>query len=280
MAETLEYVNAAGTVLTLSSGDLRWMYGMDGRGIPPVAVDETANRSGAGSVLTLLRSDARTVQIPVVVTGDLRTVLRTAATVMDPTLGDGRLVSQVDAAPERELVCRYVGGLQWTEDQPTLMKQVIAFRAFDPFWRDTVDATGSWTLGDTGVWLPFPPVKVVASDLFAAAAPDNDGDVEAWPVWTVSGPTTSVTLANVTTGRSLKVAVALTAGETLTIDTRPAAKTVVDQDGTNRFATLDSVIDDLFPFVRGVNTINITIAGGEGVTTEVALAWRRRWLTV
>jgi hypothetical protein len=280
MAETLKYVNASGTELVLSSGDITWMYGMDGRGLPPVALEETANRIGAGSVLTLLRSDARTLPIPVMVTGDLRTVLRAASVVLNPELGDGRLVSQVDAAAERELVCRYVGGLQWTEDQPFTMRQVISFRAFDPFWQDTADVTDAWVLGTLGNWLPWLPVRALVVGLFAEAVVDNTGDVEAWPVWTITGPTTDVTLENVTSGRSLKVAVALTSAETLTIDTRPAAKTVVDQAGTNRFATLDAAVDDLFPFVVGTNNVNITITGGDDSTTEVALAWRRRWLTV
>jgi hypothetical protein len=279
MAETLKYVNAAGTELVLSSGPIAWMYGIDGRGLPPVSFEETPNRIGSGSVLTLLRSDARTLMVPVIVTGDIRTVLRDASKVLNPELGDGRLVAQVDAEDERELVCRYVGGLHWVEAQPNGMKQVASFRAFDPFWQDTEDATYAWAKGNSDPWLPFPPVQAVADDFFAEDDIDNTGDVEAWPVWTITGPTTEVILTNLTTGRALKVVVALTEVETLVVDTRPSSKTVVDQSGANRFATLDFTVDDLFPFAPGTNALNIAVTGANDATTNVALAWRRRWLT-
>lgn len=279
MAETLEFVNAAGAVLSLSSGNIQWMYGIDGRGMSPVSFEETPNRIGSGSVLTELRADARTVMIPLSITGDTRTVLRDASRLLNPTLGDGRLVSQVDAEDERELVCRYVGGLQWAEDMRYGMKQVASFRAFDPFWQDTEDANFAYARNNIEPWLPFPPVQAVADDFFAEDNLNNSGDVEAWPVWTITGPTTEVTLTNLTTGRALKIVVALTEVETLIVDTRPSSKTVVDQSGANRFATLDSEVDDLFPFAPGTNALNIAVTGGDDATTNVALAWRRRWLT-
>jgi hypothetical protein len=39
-----------------------------------------------------------------------------------------------------------------------------------------------------------------ASSVLGASSIDNPGDVPAWPLWTVQGPTTQVQLTNTTTG--------------------------------------------------------------------------------
>ena len=282
MSETLTWVDADGTEHALSDDTVSVARGATGKHAPPITFTDVQDKSGAGSVLTQVRHDAREVALPMVVHVPSRVSLQEAVRAwsvrFDPTRGEGQLRSTLDGS-SRDLPCRYIGGMDvGVETTPGQRRWVAVFRAFDPYWRDTTDTTGQWGVGDLGTWLPWPPVTAVADDVSAIATIVNDGDVEAWPVWTVTGPATQVTLANVTTGRTLTVAVALAAGETLTIDTRPQAKTVVDQDGTNRFSSLDTTDDDLFPFQVGTNEVQVTIVDATE-SSLVELAWRRRWLT-
>ena len=71
--------------------------------------------------------------------------------------------------------------------------------------------------------------------------------------------------------------IALGVGQTLTIDTRPGRKLIVDENGAAVFPiTGDS---SLFPFVVGSNRINVTMAGSSAASSIVT-RWRRRWLSV
>lgn len=277
VAETLTWIAPDGTEVLLSSGGaLHWQRGLLGRGMPPIVITERELVVGDGSVLVQVRSGPVTVDVPIIVTGELRQTLRAAASAFNPHAGDGRLVTDIDG-DRRELVCRYRAGLEWDEQLPHIMKQLLSFRAFSPYWQDDDDTTGSFGIGDLARWLPWPPIVVVADDVFAQATIVNTGDVEAWPVWTIRGPSDEVTLTS-DTGARLRVAYPLVAGEILTIDTRPGAKTVVDQTGVNRFSSLDENDDDLYSFPVGTTTVTITIVGATA-ESEVGLAWRRRWLT-
>ena len=105
----------------------------------------------------------------------------------------------------------------------------------------------------------------------------NTGDVEAYPIWEVTGPGTP-TLANLTTGRSFGLATPLTAGETVTVDTRPTRQSVVDSAGRNRWPDLVTTSPrQLWPLAAGRNALDLRLAGA-GPTSTVILTYMRRWL--
>lgn len=277
MAEQLFWVDADGVEHDLSSGDHLATVGVSGRSMPPIDFRDFAARPGAGSSLTEVRHGAREVAVPVALLGDVQSGVRSWSRRFDPVRGEGRLRARSDAG-DRDLPCRYVGGLDSAvEDVPRLRRFVAVFRAFDPYWRD-VDATEvTVERGELGLWLPWPPVTVVSDDVFASVDVNNTGDVQAWPVWTVSGPATSVSLTT-DRGDALTVAFPILANERLTIDTRPGFKTVVDQDGNNRFSSLDVNDDDLFGFPVGATQVSVSIADPTD-ESRVDLSWRRRWLS-
>lgn len=271
----LTWVSDHGT-LALHEPPFGLVSGLANRGAPPVQATERELLSAAGSVLTLIRDQARTVDVPVRIDStDLRAVLRDAAAVLR---GQGRLVDG-----DRELICRYVGGLEWDEQLPNVMTQMLSFRAFDPYWRDTTPTVQlidisvleflSATVNDP--WFPWYLVDDTAIGGFRI---DNDGDVDGWPVWTVQGPGGPTTLTNDTTGAVLEVATVLAEGEQLHIDTRPGVKTVTGPDGQNLFADL-STTSSLWPLVRGVQQVTVELPNAAAGTSNVRMSYRRRFLT-
>jgi hypothetical protein len=130
-------------------------------------------------------------------------------------------------------------------------------------------------------WFPFAgtwaaqPLRLGASDVFAAVTVTNPGDVDAWPVITTLGPGTDLNVTNQTTGLHWSFPGAMAAGSTLIVDHRPGHK-AARLDGTNVFGRLadDSV---LWPLVPGPNRISIGFASATAAS-RVTFTWRNRWL--
>lgn len=282
----LEWVAADGTVRALSdlSDDVELEEGVSGRYAPPVEFSTEQVPFEAGSRVRQVRIGDREVAVPVLVAcdspEDLVVRLRDLTVHMAPTRGRGSLR---DATSGRQLPCYYAGGLEVVEgfNSATIgwARAVVVFRAFDPFWEDDADTVRVFSLGDDlDPLIPYPPYTLVSDTVGATPTVDNDGDVDAWPVWTVVGPADQVALENVTTGATLTVDRPLTAAEWLRIDTRPGVKTIVDQDGVNRFG--DRVAgSQLWPLVEGPQDLQILLGGVEAGLSRVELSYRRRWLS-
>lgn len=212
----------------------------------------------------------------------LRTLLRAWAHRLDPVRGDGALRVTAPGGDQRELVCRYLDGLERVveddfSDRFGHTKAVLHFIAEQPYWQDVSDTSASWSVSTPATFFPIFPLRLSSSEVFADVTVSNDGDVEAWPVWTVTGPGSSLALRNLTTGELLSSSATLLGGDTLTIDTRPGRKTVTALSGSNQFSTLSSA-STLWSFTRGSNSVRIELAGTTAAS-GVALKWRRRWLS-
>lgn len=213
----------------------------------------------------------------------LRALLRDWAHRLDPVRGDGALRVTAPGGDQREIICRYSDGLErLVEDDVSDLyghaRAVLHFVTEQPYWQDASDTVQSWTLlSSLATFFPFFPLRLSGSEVFADATVTNDGNVEAWPVWTIGGPGSSPILRNLTTGDMLSLPVTLLAGESVTIDTRPGAKTVTKQDGTSLFGSLASP-PALWPLAQGSNSIRIEMSGATSVSS-VTLTWRRRWLS-
>src|SRR5690606_30435067 len=121
--------------------------------------------------------------------------IRRLASLFDPRRGDGRLrVSGPHGS--RELVCRYASGFGLDEEEEPgqgWQRAVVVFVAHDPFWVDVtpsvrlvdIAAQAFLSSGPTDPWFPW---QVVSSSAVGGFVVDNDGDDDAWPVWTVQGP--------------------------------------------------------------------------------------------
>lgn len=283
MADTLTFIDPAGTETVF----LVDHAGVTGRFAPPVEWVEDEVAGAAGSRLRALRHTAREVAFPVWLFADtetdLRLQIRALVGRLNPMRGDGILrAATADGVGERDLVCRYAGGFESAVeggDEGTALEQrvVLVFRAADePYWLDADDSVLTYQLGAEPVaFFPFFPLAISPSEVFAVTAVDNDGDVEAWPVWVITGPFSSLTLTNTTTAEQLALSTTLGVGEELTIDTRPGAKTVTRGGDTNAFGDLTS--PSLWPLAPGGNDIEVEMPGATA-ESSVQLRWRRRFL--
>lgn len=286
--EVLTWVQPDGELITLTpSATLEVGWDMQGRYMPPVEFIEDDIPGQDGSRLREVRVRPREVALPIDVltpdTATLRVQMRALMRAFFPQRGEGRLRVLSADGTTRELWCRYRQGLELSEAFEAglgAQRTVVVLRAADPFWHDLTPTSLTFTssapvnfLGD-----PFLPVKLSSDSILGEQTVTNDGDVLAWPTWTVKGPATSVMLTNVTTGEVLDLPVALTAAQSVTIDTRPLIKTVKRDDGTNLFGSLTDVSSLWAIGADGPTTIRIAVAGSTA-ETFVTLTYVRRWLS-
>jgi Phage tail protein len=215
----------------------------------------------------------------------LRPLIRQWAQLLDPRRGDGKLRATDPSGTARDLVCRYLSGLEVLQDDNFLdigglAQTVLHFAAEQPYWQDSSPTVQSWSLlSSLATFFPIFPLRLSGSEVFADATVDNSlGDVEAWPVWTITGPGSNPILRNLTTGMVLSLPVTLLSGESVVIDTRPGAKTVTKQDGTNLFGSLASP-PQLWNLAQGSNSIRIEFTAATAGISAVTLTFRKQYLS-
>lgn len=154
----------------------------------------------------------------------------------------------------------------------------VTLVAAQPFWEGP-DVSRTFTASTPSeFFLPAGGVFFISpSNTLDTATMDNPGDEAAWPVWLITGPCTSATVG--ADGRDIVVPFALTAGQTLTIDTRPDRQTVVDHTGASRVDDLAAVAFGRVP-AGGSVPLNIVAAdtdAGFSVTATLTPLHRRAW---
>lgn len=280
------WTDADGVDHDLSTGQyIRVLWASDGLWMPEYRLVETDLPFGVGTRLRNVRVDGRDMVLPIsIITASmasLHDVTRDLLTWFDPTKGDGTLTVMAPDGSERQITARYRGGLEMAEAQDSLgngwRKAVLRLRAPYPYWEDTADVTQTFSSGvGVATFFPFFPITLLPSQVFGTTSLANTGDLEAWPVWTFTGPGSEPSVSNLTTGETFTSSLTLAAGETLTVDTRPGQKSVVDSSGNNQFRTL-SVASSLWSLQPGTNSLSLGMGATTGASS-IALAYRRRWL--
>jgi hypothetical protein len=282
--EIISWIDADGTEYDLTSGNYRVLMGAEGRFMPPFSFAEETVPFQYGSVLRQVTIQPREVDLPLLVKAtdriELRLRLRELLHVFNPVRGDGKLRVTAPDGSQRELYCRYIGGLEISESTdskgPSWQKLILVLKAFDPFWYDTITNVRTFTAGEPATFFPFFPVRLSSSTVFADTSVENTGDIETWPEWIITGPGSDIYLRNLTTGEILHLNTTLQEGETITIDTRPGKKTVKKSDGTNLFGSL-SDDSSLWALRQGNNNIRIEMSSATG-NSSVQLSYRNRYL--
>ena len=122
------------------------------------------------------------------------------------------------------------------------------------------------------------PFDINSATGIGAFSVQNNGDVETWPIWVFTGPGQNPTLTNQTTGEILHLILTLSAGQVLTIDTRPGIKTITREDGSNQYGNLDptSILWSLRPSLTAITAAFTSTTSA----SSVALRFKQRWLGV
>jgi hypothetical protein len=256
------------------------LQGITGRGLPPVAFNDITVPDRPGRTLMSVRDDARQIVLPILLEGssltDYRTKLRALAVSLHPSTTPGTLrVATIDGLT-RDLTCWYVDGFGLLEEYPNWSTPSLLFRALNPYWYDTAAHTGSWAVAAASAFFPIFPMILSADSVNLTPTVTVAGDVAVWPVWTLTGPFTAVrlTLGDVV----LELVYTAAAGEVVTIDTRPGAKTVVSSIAGNVFSSLTEPF--MFALQPGANAVGVMLTGGAGGVSQVAYSYLDGWLTV
>lgn len=165
------------------------------------------------------------------------------------------------------------GGITWRQIQSGWTPYPISGVAFDPWWygeevhRRFQQPAAAGTLAGPGR-------PIGSAGTVATATIDNPGDVDSYPRYRVTGPTTSVTVG-VTIGgvsRNITVPFTLTGGQYVDIDT--ASHRVVDHAGVSRRADLSAAYFVPVPPGRAI-PLTMSMTGTGTVDVWLPTKYRR-----
>jgi hypothetical protein len=195
----------------------------------------------------------------------------------------------------REIEAFYSEGLSGEAGQNHLFaRPVITLFCPDGKWRDPTALVLERTFapaagGGEPVITYFDPYLSITSSSVLGSDPideddpasltsiNNPGDVEAWPVWTVTGPLTELRAWNVTRDTRFVLTYTLTAGQTLTIDTGAGLVRGPAQQNLSKYIQwFDPEGAELWPLSDGTNVIGLQVDGA-GTGTAVRLEFSPRY---
>lgn len=281
MSETFTWIDADGGSLVIggpSTTTYQVDLGASGRFMPKPRVQTDTIPGQPGGVLREVNHDIRDFVLPLSIAAsseaNLRTLLRDLMYRMNPKRGQGKIRVTSPLGDQREITCLYAAGLEGDEKEgssgPEFQAFPLAFTSHDPYWYDVSPTAKSFVLTSLPSFFPILPLHLTASQLVVEDTVTNSGDEETWPVWTITGPGSAITLRNFTSGLLLSIpSITLTAGQVLTIDTRPLVKSVTLNDGTSLFSEIDHTVSTLWALQVGVNAVRLEMTG---ITAASALA--------
>ncbi|MGE3267148.1 MAG: hypothetical protein AB7P40_00275 [Chloroflexota bacterium] len=278
---------------SLDDGEtIRYTRGSVGLGLPPLDIVRSEVPYQPGSRVRRVRTTERELTLPFLLQADAYADLRTQKQVMQRYLwssdaeGDdvryGYLRFTLVTGDTRQIRALYLEGLEGDTSQQYVTWEDIAltFLCPDGWFEDISDTVVTFTKGAAAVtWFgrPWFPFTLLGSTLIDSVSVDNTGDLEAWPIWTLTGPANSPVFRNLTTGAILSIPYNVPAGGTLTIDTRPGYRRVVDQTGNSRYGVIPAG-STLWSLARGLNQISVS-AGSTTTATALTMNYRRRYLS-
>lgn len=235
-----------------------------------------------GSSWVGMRTDARSVTLPVVVETDDWTTWRSTDAALFQALHPSRECQLQVTAPDgvtRWMGLRYVAGGEIDDGDPLLWTSasyVLEFTAAIPFWRgSTIIAPLDPT--DPVPLFPGPPFHINAKTYSTGGTITNPGDEPAWPRYTIQGPADSWSIK--VGSASISSNTPLAAGQAVYIDTDRTQLTVVDESGVNVYGNLDS---DTFAAIPAGTDVKLQVSIGgynavSQVTVEFTPLYRRPW---
>lgn len=244
------------------------LYHRVGSGMPKRRFIEDEIPFEAGSIHRATIIEPRDISLGVKIEGstssDLNEKIRALRRAMRRR---GQLYAKMSDG-HRYLNCSYSHGLEGTE-QPDVtgqkwQKEVVSFRAFDPYWYGTQSFLTTFTF-------PSSLLKVTLS-----------GDEETWPEFFVTGPGNQPFVKNNTTGKSFSININLaTSSDFIYIRTKPGERTIQDQSGAVIWDKLATGFNEFWPLILGENSITITFTGGgTDSTTRAQMVHYERYLGV
>jgi hypothetical protein len=259
--------------------------GVRGLAMPPVNRYATQSPALPGSLWRGFRTLERDVFWPLTVFSDVSSQAwldydRAFWATMRPDQIGTWTVTQ-PSGQSRSLLLRYSDdGKHVFDVDPALLGWTaygVTLIAEQPYWmgapitRTWMNDTPTPFFGPTGV---APSFYISSSSVISSATMPNPGDVDAYPVWTITGPSTYVKVGVGT--KVIEYTATIPAGQTITIDTRPDQLSITDQAGGNQVAGLGSVQFASIPTGTSV-TLSLQLTGAGSVSASLTPLYHRAW---
>lgn len=190
--------------------------------------------------------------------------------------GPGTLIYADDVRTRTLRQVIYEAGLDGSGDANLLQRSlVVSLLALDPWWYGPAASTMLSTSAVTGFDAAISFDSATAFDGGGSIAVTVDGDIEAYPVFTVTGPATTLTVGS--GGFAWQLASALTSSDTLVVDHRPSSRGPRKNNGPVDWSLVTEA-SRLWPLAQGLTAVITGVTGSTGATS-VVMAWEPRFLT-
>jgi hypothetical protein len=243
---------------------------VSGLGLTTANVD-IAEGAGDGGVWRRTRRNPRVIDLPILVFGDNRTdiqaKLRRLAKILSDRLGPTRI--KVEFQDETATVYTYGhlidgGDVTYGSDaNQQFCRWVVSLRCPDPYW--TSEDVVSFKVqqnADTDGLLPYlGELRLTDGQSLGSTTVSNPGEVEAWPVWQITGPCDAFTVSLNGTGFTYSAAIA--SGAVVIVNTKDG--TVESSAGANLYANL-AAAPKLFSLPSGTSTVTVTATNPTSAT--------------
>lgn len=282
------YIDPTGAVWPLTNTEIGWFTlseGVSGLGAAPYELTKDAHPRG-GSRLRHAQPVERMIVWPLYVYGDTHQELigrwRTLATAFTRTLreGPGWLEIARPGGDRRRIAVIYEDGWDGRGEQGWGIRSdtaIVSLYCPDPYWLG--EPVTEHREHGAGVDFLDPYPQVSSSQVLGETVLHNPGDVEAWPVWTITGPASKVTMINEDTGEAFEITPLdgpLGEGDQVTVTTDPPR--VRGPNGEVWTAALNWPGAVLWPLRPGPNRVSFQLDGADD-GSSVRLEYRPRYET-
>lgn len=292
--KALYWTGPDGVTHPLSGGRYVSLTGRTGFGV--IRPDHVTDATMSGAAwMRDIRATPRLMSVPLLVQGDTPAEYLTAYRALQASvihnrggvLAPGWLRVVLPDGQWREIAAYYHGGLDPVESELDDMMWArqehpnLEFYAPDPAFVGEEIPLAWRIVAPAAAFYPIYPLRVVSSQLGGSATVTSPGDLDSYPVWTITGPGTP-TVTNLSTGEEWGFTQEIGVGQTVTVDCRPpdlapdTGLTATDQTGEDWWPHFSDPPPQLFHLPPGRTDIQIAMTGATD-DTRVTLRYRPRY---
>lgn len=290
----VSFTDPRGVTTQLSDWENGWLLQPGAKGLDMPGYQFSTDESPGidGYVLRDVRAQGKEIILPLAFwANDSRQAYlarrRAFINSLNPKRGVGTLTLTQPDGDTRTTGAYYTGGLEGDESLDAAGERwcinAITFGVPSPYWIGSA-VTHTWKAGTSAEFFPVLPLVVGDSQVLGEVVVSNPGDDVAYPVWTIEGPATEITLSNTVvdlisgeeTVEELVVTRTITGADTIVIDTRERRQSALLNGTTNLWPDLsdDSV---MWPLREGDNLLNLVVDGSTSATS-VSMTYQPRYL--
>lgn len=290
----VSFTDPRGVTTHLSDWENGWLLqpGAKGLDMPGYTFSTDESPGVDGYALRDVRANGKEIILPLAFWAhDSRTAYlqrrRAFINSLNPKRGVGTLTLTQPDGDTRTTGAYYTGGLEGDEALDAAGERwcinAITFGVPSPYWIGGA-VTHNWRTGSTAEFFPVLPLVVGDSQVLGEVTVTNPGDDVAYPVWTIEGPATEITLTNTfidpisgeETVDELVITRTITGADTIVIDTRERRQSALLNGVTNLWPDLSDA-STMWPLQEGDNFLNLVVDGSTSATS-VSMTYQPRYL--